>query len=219
MTDGKRLPVVSEVGYKLSLLRVAPGKEADVARQLSAAIETHTQNKPVRVLKLFGRFDLCMIYRTSDFNPGPSKGGPIAGIRGANKILAFNWIAGSRTRGLAVENGRGSIWAISFFRFNESLLKQDGARVEIALASHWLTNPIDGVTMSVLGTTGWAEVVVVLRAHRFATVADALDTISKQKVYVAEGSSARIELVPAKTLSMFGIDYDLVSSAERIRSL
>jgi hypothetical protein len=219
MTDGKCQLLVSEVGYKLSMLRVAPGKEVDVARQLSAAIEMHTGKEPVRILKLFGRFDLCAIYRTTDFEPGPSKGGPIAGIRGSNKILAFNWATGSQAKGLAVEQGKGRVWGISFFRFNESLLEQDGARIETALASHWLNSPIPGVTMSVLGSIGWAEVVLVLRSEKFASIAKALDTISKQKVYVLEGTRARIELVPAKTLSIFGIDYELLSSAERIRSL
>lgn len=219
MTDGKRPLLVAEVGYKLSLLRVAPGKEADVAQKLSAAIETQTGKKPTRILKLFGRFDLCAIYETTDFDAGPSKAGPIAGIRGSNNILAFNWTASGKRQDLTVKGGRGSVWAISFFRFNESLLKQGGARVETTLASYWLGNPIAGVTMSVLGTTGWAEVVLLLRAHKFATIADALDTISKQKVYVVEGSNTRIELVPAKTLSIFGIDYNLVSSAERVRSL
>lgn len=203
----------SETGYNLSLLRVSPGSEAAVVKSLSSAIEKHTPSAPVYILKLFGRFDLCVIYKTRNFKAGPSKGGPISGIRGGNKILAFSWVKSSEDNHLASISDGGPVWAISFFRFNEALLRKRGAKIEHAVADHWLHHQISGVKMAILGTTGWAEIVFLIRGNTFATVAKALDIISSQHISVGGESLAHIHLLPAKTLSFFGVNYSLISPA------
>jgi hypothetical protein len=171
----------------------------------------------VCLLKLFGRFDLCAIYRTDDYKEGPSKAGPIPGIRGANKILAFRWLLHGQARSLNVEGGHGHVWALSFFRFNQSLVKKYGAGIETALAAYWYNKGLQGVALDILGTTGWAEALFILRGRRFSDVAIALDTISRQEVITKHSPAIEVELVPTKTVSVIGIDFDLVRHSEAHR--
>src|SRR5438045_4071238 len=110
MNTPNERPIIGDVGYKVSLMRVAPGEEGFVAKRLETAILRHANSKPICTLKIFGRFDLCTIYRTRDYHGGPSKGGPIEGIRGGNKILAFHWRTPGDGPALHVEGNHGSVW-------------------------------------------------------------------------------------------------------------
>jgi hypothetical protein len=207
--------IADNVGYKVSLTRVAPGHDESVASQLKHSIIKDSHEPPIALLKLFGRFDICAIYKTKDYLDGPSKFGPISGIRGANKILAFHWLAATESSGLSVENGKGDVWALSFFRFNEALVKRSGARIELMLAEEWHRHiqPIQpGVTLDVLGTTGWAELLLLIRGSKFNQVAKALSSISQQ-IVTPRGHEPT--LLPAKTLSIFGIDFELTKKRNR----
>ena len=206
-----------KIGYKVSLLRVAPGQEADVAGQLRRAILRDSRQEPVAMLKLFGRFDVCAIYRTKDFLDGPSKYGPINGIRGGNKILAFHWLSSGETAGLAVEKAPGHVWALSFFRFNESIVTLAGAETELKLASQWHKYMRPGVALDVLGTTGWAELLLLLRGTGFKQITETLSSISQQIVRYRDGGRQGHVLLPAKTLSILGIDFDLTLPRNRRR--
>jgi len=211
------LPVLGNVGYKISLQRVAPGDENRVAAQHVAAITKQGGRPPVCVLKLFGRFDLCTIYQTKDYGDGPSKSGPIEGIRGGNKILAFHWGAASKNRKgeeLSIEEG-GPVWGLLFFRFNEALAKVYGAKLEMVLAKHWNENKPKHVALDVFGTTGWAELLFVLRGHKFNEVISALGKISEQTVTITGNTGSDTVLAPAKTFSLLGVDFNLVTPSKR----
>jgi hypothetical protein len=167
------------------------------------------------MLKLFGRFDICAIYRTRDYLDGPSKFGPINGIRGGNKILAFHWLSPKENSGLSVEQANGHVWALSFFRFNESIVRLAGAQIELKLAGEWHRRTRPGVSLDVLGTTGWAELLLVLRGSEFKQVTETLSSISQQIVTYRQGAKQAQTLLPAKTLSIIGIDFELTLPRNR----
>jgi hypothetical protein len=207
--DNENALTADETGYKVSLLRVAPGNEQAVANRLKRAISWDTHEKPVALLKIFGRYDICAIYRTKDFLDGPSKLGPISGIRGATKILAFHWRASNEPPGLSVEKAKGNVWALSFFRFNEPLLKAVGAEIELALAKMWHSQR--DVTLDVLGTTGWAELLLVLRGDSLQQIRNKLCAISREVIGTMGGEIP----LPAKTWSIIGINFDLTLPRNR----
>jgi hypothetical protein len=206
---------VGSTGYKISLVRVAPGKEASVAKRLAIAISNHTPSPPTCILKLFGRYDICAIYETKDFLDGPSRAGPIEGIRGGNKILAFHWQPSDEPKGLSVRRFNGSVWALSFFRFNETLLKMAGATMELLLARALRKAAGKNAAIDVLGTTGWAEIIFLIRARTFKDAADTLSNISKQAVFYRASRTDHHLIIPAKTFSLVGIDFDLTAGNQR----
>ena len=62
-------------GFKISLLSVASGNKERIVNELSDAIKKSTGSDPVAILKLFGRYDLCAIYKTDNYLSGPSRKG------------------------------------------------------------------------------------------------------------------------------------------------
>ena len=209
------LPSISNTGYKVSLLRIEPGRETYVANKHTAAIKKNAGVPPVCTLKLFGRYDLCTIYRTDNYGDGPSKAGPIDGIRGGNKILAFHWGADRSGETLSVESAKGSVWGLLFFRFNESLAKTYGAQIETALAQRWHNAGPSNVTLDLFGTTGWAELLFLIRGEKFSDVIQALGKISQQAVRISNESNPRTVLAPAKTFSLIGVDFELIKPRNR----
>ncbi len=205
------------IGYKVSLLRVAPGQESAVANRLNTSIKRGTKEDPVCLLKLFGRFDICAVYKTTNYGDGPSKYGPIPGILGANKINAFHWLCPGESHGLDVQKSEGHVWAISFFRFNEHLVKRFGASIEIQLATEWRRHIPNEIAMDVLGTTGWAELILLLRGRMIETVTRTLSSITQLIAVIEERNRPSAQILPAKTLSMVGIDFSLTEPAYRAR--
>jgi hypothetical protein len=203
---------LDRIGYEVSLLRVAPGMESKVAAQLKRAITAHTPSPPICVLKLFGRYDLCAIYETKNFFAGPSKEGPIDGIRGGTKIHAFHWLSSRERHKLAIQSAKGSVYALLFFRFNEELISKYGADIENQFAKYWNKYGAKGVTLDVLGTTGWAEILFVLRGETFKEVTEALAAISSQCVILGETER---QILPSKTYSLIGLDFSLTVSTKR----
>jgi hypothetical protein len=214
MNNPDARPHIGRVGYKISLMRVAPGAEGAVASKLETAIKKYTGSRPICTLKVFGLYDLCSIYRTRDFQGGPSRGGPIEGIRGGNKILAFHWKAPGNSEQLNIEGAEGKVWGLLFFRFNEDLAKEHGANIETSLVSYWhdwQKQQRRDVAFDIFGTTGWAELLFVLRAKQFKNITDAFARISEQKVHVGP-TEKDVVLAPAKTFSLVGLDFSLTQS-------
>lgn len=195
----------SHVGYKISLLSVSPGSKERVVAKLSKAIKEGTGSKPIAMLKLFGRYDLCAIYETDDYLSGPSKSGSIEGIRGGNQIFAFPYHSHREKKLLSAE--AGPIWGLLFFRTNQLLTKQFGYLVEDVLSGYQANRlSKEGITLNVLGTTGWAELIFIVRGNTFASVTDTLSTISQTSVVITSGKEIKEHLFSAKTFSLVGID-------------
>jgi hypothetical protein len=205
---------LANTGYEVSLMRVAPGQEPQVAKQLRQAIAKYSpsHNPPVCLLKLFGRYDICAIYETENFRGAPSKAGPIAGIRGGVKIHAFRWRPPGARRQLAIQHAKGSVYGLLFFRFNERLLAEHGAFIEHLFAQYWHDRKLKGITLDVLGTTGWAELLFLLRGHKFGEVTQALSEISG--LFLKPPRATR-QIIPTKTFSLIGLDFDLTLPAKR----
>ncbi len=195
------------IGYKISLLTVAPGKEGNVANRIRRAIETETGNPPICVLKIFGRYDVCVIYQSKDFLEGPSRRGSIDNIRGGNQILAFPLDAGQGEG--PFNTRRGDVWGLLFFRINESLARTFGAHIDTVLTQYWRENALKDVTLNILGTTGWAELVFIVRGKRFSDITTALSNIGRKSVVVITKEMRKHDLFSAKTFSLVGIDFQL----------
>jgi hypothetical protein len=202
---------IGSEGYKISLLSATPGKIIPVANDFYQAIKKQTGREPVCFIQLFGKYDLCAIYRSNDFMGGPSKAGTIDNIRGGNQIFAFPWFSASTKRLRMTSGTRKKIWGLLFFRINESLAKQFGISIEEVLVEYWTGTKSQKVSLDILGTTGWAEVVFVVKGERFADVIEALTSIGKQAVGVVEGDKTTEHLFSAKTFSLIGFDFDLIA--------
>jgi hypothetical protein len=198
-------PKITLPGLKISLLSVVPGEKSTVAKKLEYSILRNTGTPPIAMLKLFGQFDLCAIYQTSDFLSGPSRAGSIAGIRSSNQILAFPYMAGPNDRALFASSF--PVWGLLFFRINEVLAKRFGAVIEEVLAKGWFGSNSENVSIDLLGTTGWAELAFVARSASFSRVATVLSGISREMVAVSTKGQTEKHLFAAKTYSLFGVDY------------
>jgi hypothetical protein len=196
------------VGFKISLLSVASGHKERVVNELSNAIEKGTSSKPIAILKLFGRYDICAIYKTNNYLSGPSKLGSIDGIRGSNQIFAFSYPSKNK-QNLFKTKTNYPIWGLLFFRTNQFLSEKYGYLVEQVL-SHNLKNfslP-KGIVLDVLGTTGWAELVFIVRGDKFSSVTSTLNEISQTSVEISADKGKNTEhLFSAKTFSLIGVDF------------
>jgi len=203
-------------GFKISLISVSPGYKENVVDKLSNAIRKGTGSHPIAILKLFGRYDICAIYKTSDYLSGPSKLGSIDGIRGGNQIFAFPCHLQDKNT-LSKISSKDPIWGLLFFRTNQTLTEQYGYLVERVLSDLPKANIKKQVTIDVLGTTGWAELVFVVRGKRFSSVTSALSEISQSIVQVRTHGKSRPEqnLFSAKTFSLIGIDFQYLKSSVR----
>ena len=215
MSSKPNPPHIDPTGLKISLLSVAPGAELPIANKLDQAVRKQTGAPPICFLKLFGRYDLCAIYKADDYVGGPSSSGSIDGIRGGNEILAFPWHHGGASQAFSIGNSGGHVWGLLFFRINESLARQFGATIEVVLAgsNHGIDDT--GTTINVLGTTGWAELVFVVRGNTFAQVTDTLTGISQRRVIVEADGRRRKDVFSAKTFSLLGIDVDTLKGGRR----
>jgi hypothetical protein len=208
---------IGKEGYKISLLRVVPGKEVSVAKKLKKAISDHTPSNPVVLLKVFGRYDLCAIYKTNDYLSGPSKGGSINCIREGNQIFAFPWTHGSTKPPKKFEPNNEKVWGLLFFRINEKLGRNFGLLIENMLTRNWekVFNKKEDVKIDIFGTTGWAELVLIARGQTFKSVTETISEVSKLKVVIKSNEGSNEHLFSAKTFSFFGINFELVMNKSR----
>jgi|GEM_PF-2360811 len=194
-------------GFKISLLSVASGNKERIVNELSDAIKKSTGSDPVAILKLFGRYDLCAIYKTDNYLSGPSRKGSIDGIRGSNQILAFPYPSQDKKNLLKAKPSL-PIWGLLFFKTNQSLSEEYGYYVEQVLSKNLLNfNLPEGIVIDVLGTTGWAELVFVVRGNKFSSITDALSNISQTSVEINTSNGKKINLFSAKTFSLIGVDF------------
>jgi hypothetical protein len=204
-------PSIDVNGFKISLLTVEPGKETSVAKSLQKAIIQETRSKPYCVLKTFGKYDLCEIYKSKDFLSGPSKYGSIDYIRGGNQILGFGWNLKSRKSIFELSKSAGQIWGIIFIRLNETLAKKFGSRIEIELFKQINIIINDkSVKYQVFSTTGWAEIGIFVRGRKFESVIKALSDISQAEIRFSNRGRAVNSLFAAKTYSIIGIDFNFI---------
>lgn len=197
---------IGREGYKISFISTTPGKIVQVANDFSEAIVKYSGADPVCFLQLFGKYDLCAIYRTKDYLSGPSKAGSIDNIRGGNQILAFPWLSQKDKQPFANKGSSKKIWGLLFFRTNELLANKYGTIIEQFLADYWADKNTDTVEFDILGTTGWAELVFIVRGNKFSDVLSTLSQISQQSISIENNENT----FSAKTFSLIGMDYDLI---------
>lgn len=202
----EKLIQIGSPGYRISLLTVASGKEGCVTKSLAKAIKKETKSDPVCLLKIFGQYDVCAIYETMDFMAGPSKAGSIDNIRGGNQIIAFPLLPFGAANTFRWD--KKGVWGLLFFRINESLAKQFGSVIESVIVQQWKKYRGKETSLNILGTTGWAELLFILRGKRFSDVTKALANISKQAVLIQAGNKKTVDLFSAKTYSLLGIDFN-----------
>jgi hypothetical protein len=127
----KAIARIGSSAYKLSLLKVVPGKEATVSSMLENAVRKKNRNKPVCMLKLFGNYDIAAIYRSKGFVSGAAKAGAIPHILSSNQILAFPWTKPrSSSESLEVASARGHVWGLLFFKLSHALREALGVMAE-----------------------------------------------------------------------------------------
>jgi hypothetical protein len=197
---------VGAPGYRISLLTVSPGKEGAVTKRLAKAIKKETKSDPVCLLKIFGQYDVCAIYETMDFMAEHSKAGSIDNIRGSNQIIAFPLLPFNAAN--IFKSGNKGVWGLLFFRFNESLAKQFGSAIESVIVQHWKKFTSKDISLDIFGTTGWAELLFIVRGKRFSDVTMTLSNISQQAVIIQAQNKEKIDLFSAKTYSLLGIDFN-----------
>ena len=202
----EKLIQIGSPGYRISLLTVASGKEGCVTKSLAKAIKKETKSDPVCLLKIFGQYDVCAIYETMDFMAGPSKAGSIDNIRGGNQIIAFPLLPFGAANTFRWD--KKGVWGLLFFRINESLAKHFGSVIESVIVQQWKKYRGKETSLNILGTTGWAELLFILRGKRFSDVTKALANISKQAVLIQAGNKKTVDLFSAKTYSLLGIDFN-----------
>lgn len=203
---------IGERGYKISLLTVCPGKEEAVAEHLRSSILSQTHEEPVCLLKIFGKYDLCAIYRSDNFLSGASKSGSIPYIRGGKQVFAFHWGRSKRDIKRIKKDGY-SVFGLLFLKINRDLLGNFGGYIENVLVNHWFKARLPDVSVNIFGTTGWSELLFLVNGQSFQSVTDACSVISQQSVVVTKNNTKTEDLFSAKTYSIFGIDFELIKVA------
>lgn len=192
------------MGYKISLLKVLPGHEEYVAHELTKNIKSNTSNSPVCVVKTFGTYDICAIYYSPNFESGPSKSGSIKYILGSNEIFAFHWTK-NKNNVLNCMPDKEYVWGLMFLKINGNLAGRYGSSLEKQIAMLVQDSDFGDVSVDVLGTTGWAELLFLIRGKQFRDISEAISSISQIEI-----KAKRIDFFAAKTFSIIGLNFNLL---------
>jgi len=198
---------VGEFGLKIVMLQVVPGHEGDVVSDFRTKLSGVSGD--FRIFKALGHYDLLVFYHSRDFSPDLLNKGSIRYILKSNEILAFPWNIEPES---GRPNGRGfdfkkldkKLVGLSFLKINPSVFRQTGTAVEESFVRYG----VDQSNITILGSFGWNETVLLVHENTFSAVYRTLANVSNLQVSYDEEKPMDTFLL--KTLSFLGVNYSLL---------
>lgn len=197
---------VSEHLVRIILMRVSPGRELRVGRQIERLARGRLGRGGFRIYRLFGSFDLVFIQdgrgvAASEF----VQFGTIPYITGTSEYTCYKWVRsheGRKQRTFELKNLDQPLIALSFLKINPRLTQESGVIPELKFAKFLYRSGMAGA-VQMLNTLGWVESVLAISGANLdgllSRVADQLpNLIYHQHEYFAE-----------KTLTVIGHTLDV----------
>lgn len=200
---------VSPTCYRFLLLSVVPGWEISVAREFGLHLRALVRRNKVRdfeICKLFGTYDLLVLYEADDVRSDLINRGAIAGILHSTEVIAFAWSSG-RSQSFTLQWIRSRpVVGLSLFKFKPqfSTLELEQLFVEHSMRER--------PNLRCLGTLGWSEAILISRGNSVAEVFRALHAANETAV--SDGS--RATAFPLKTFSVLGLKLDVVRTKRQL---
>jgi hypothetical protein len=224
-TRNQRSKPTIKVGYpgiKIVLLQVLPGYESNVEktfRDRLTALREKRQIQDFWTFKLFGDWDIALIYECAEFKQDTLYTGTISRIINSTEFFSFPW---------DVVKGRGShstfkkelmgnaALGITFFKVHPDALTLRSSTFNVADIDQAFVEVVSHDPFSCLCSLGWAEFMILTHG---ATVEMLIDDINNKLGNVVvkhgDGPGDMVNLA-AKTFSMIGVNYSCLEDRETL---
>ncbi len=169
---------VANFGLKVVLMEVAPGSERILIRNVKKKVKERSLG-PFLIYRTFGKYDLMLLFE-SDFQSDFLGLGTFPGILSSTELLCFPWetnTTGFRTARKFLSSIKESILGISILKLDPFFLREYGILVEQVLANTLCQN---GNRNFILGSLGWAELLVLVPGKKISAVYDDLIALADQ---------------------------------------
>jgi len=176
---------IGDGAIKLSLIETLPGKEMSVKKNLEKACEAARDVIDFAVLKVFGHFDIALIYETTDFESKLIQIGPIDGILRTSRNFSFRYDGGVNQNIFDILRSE-AFASITFLKLNTQKAFCN-LKSEIDFINMYL-NKRDNLKRFVLGSLGWNELILfslgeninkVVESSLWVTVTTASEMVHK----------------------------------------
>jgi len=201
---------IQDNAFRLSLLSVVPGREFEVAAALSSELVRLEASGTVRhfkLLKVFGAYDLLVLYETTDFGADLLTAGVVPGILHHTEVLSFGWSEKDSNTFDNFWQNPHPVFGFSFFKFKPHL---SNLKLECLFVRHMMTRD---VSLQYLGTVGWAESIIITSGETIPAVFDHAHAVTGTYLLDKHRPPTRF---PLKTFTVVAIDHKVLSSARRI---
>ncbi len=205
-----RVLSVENFGVKIIMLQVVPGYEYDLARFYTAKLKKIKRR--FKIFKALGHYDLFIFYESKDFGPDIINFGAFPNILKSNEILCFPWEIRDKDGGVIKEGFNfnkleNRVIGLSFLKINPEVLLKTGAVIEESFVKYCK----DKENISILGSFGWNEFVLLVHEEDFNKTYKTLLDISKLQVLYEKDRKAP-EIFLLKTVSFLGVNFSLIES-------
>lgn len=199
---------VGGFGIKIIMLQIVPGSEVEVVKAFSQKLTEF--NAEFRIFKALGHYDLLIFYQSPDLSPDLLNKGSIPYILKSNEILAFPWniepVSGlPNGQGFDFKKLNRKLVGLSFLKINPSVFNQAGTAIEEIFVRYG----VEQNNISILGSFGWNEIILLVHENTFSAAYRTLLEISRLQV-LYDDKEKDTDTFLLKTLSFLGINYSVI---------
>ena len=155
---------VGECITRLILLRVQPGRELAVGREIERRCSQAIRPpQTIRVFRLFGSYDLLVINDQARLGETNFVNiGSLPFVTGSNEYVCSNWVTAGKRKPAAtftIDAAKGPLLAVCFLKINPAITRRLGLIPELSFASYAQRHY---PSIQMLSTLGWAETVLLI---------------------------------------------------------
>ncbi|MBI5967105.1 MAG: hypothetical protein HY882_04510 [Deltaproteobacteria bacterium] len=196
-------PKMGEKSIKVVFYKVQSGTELDVVKNIEDKI-TLAKIEDFKIFKVFGPFDLLMIYETDERKSLLSQG-VIPGIINSLVFDCFTWKTKDKSDNwgetFSFERIDRPLLGIVFFKMKPSIFKSSPTEIDWAFMDLF-----KGKNASALGCFGWADAIALWSGNSMVELARQMDKITT--VHVRNRKGHFVERLALKTYSFCTIRFD-----------
>ncbi|MCX5814124.1 MAG: hypothetical protein NT178_16510 [Proteobacteria bacterium] len=200
-------------GVKIILLQVLPGYESNVEKEFREHLVAMKEKGCIQdfwTYKLFGDWDIAIVYECAEFKQDTLYAGTIKRIINSTEFFSFPWdvskdenFHSTFKKDLMDKPAVG----ITFFKVHPDALSLGSSPLSVADIDQAFVEVISDTRFSCLCSLGWAEFILLTHGSSVETLVDNINsTLANVVVKQGPESGNGINLAE-KTFSMVGINY------------
>lgn len=189
---------------KVVFFKVTSGMEEKVEREITAkVIKAGIIN--FRFFKVFGLFDLLLIYESDKSSKSLLRQGTFPNLLNSIVFDCFTWqtplVPDELIETFNFNRIESPLLGVIFYKIKPEIFREYQARIDLAFVDLFTEE-----NAAVLGCLGWADAVVLMPGNSIVTLAEEMDQLANLKIPRDDGSYQRLAL---KTYSFMTINFGI----------